>query len=87
MKRAPVTKDLLKGVECLDGQTCRLEVNYCIPNVESDTNVFTAIVNRNVKDSIRSACIECVVAARAWAIGSRENYPEFSAWDKAGNHY
>lgn len=77
----------LSAVEVIDGKEARLEVSYCIPDLESDFNVFTEVIGGKNGLSTRQACMACFIQARAWAKTMRDENRDFGAWDKYGNTY
>jgi hypothetical protein len=71
----------------VNGNQVVLEVAYCIPNVESDSNTFSEIIggcNDTTKAQATAAVIE---SAKAWANRMRAEGHEISVWDEAGNQY
>ena len=80
--------DLL--LECavkIDGRTARLEVRYCIPDVESDSNTFSCNFSAASDHTEESARADVIAQAKAWANGMRTEGHDISVWDDEGTPY
>jgi hypothetical protein len=71
----------------VNGNQVTLEVFYCIPDEESDSNRFSEIIGGRNDMTVTDAVAAVIESAKAWANGMRAEGHNIGVWDEAGNHY
>lgn len=77
-----------KAAVKVEGNRVSLEVTYCIPNVDSGSNSFSEVIGGSREPLTEEQAInEVIESAKCWASGFRQEHPEVSVFDEAGNNY